>query len=156
MTNIHYLVLYQPALERVPLSVFFVADPAGTVRGLYFGHAGSGTFEEAYFRMETAVQGVERFLECDNPEDHAFIRDRARETRRRLPPLSPADQQTFDMLCSHRRTWWTFEEGDDVRMDAARIRSMQPVDDGLLCAQSAGFDQPSFALIRRYWSLSGF
>lgn len=155
MTKIHYLVLYQPKLERVPLSIFFTAaDSAGTVHGLYFGNASSGTFDEAYFRMEVAAGGVARFLECDNPDDEAFIRDRARETRRRLPSLLPADVEAFNGLCSYRRTWWTFEEGDSVRMDAARARSMHAVD-GLLCAQSAGFDQASLALIRQHWSLSG-
>jgi hypothetical protein len=155
MTDIHYLVVYQPGSERVPVSVFFAGDPAGTVRGLYFGDAGSGTSDEAYFRMEVSPRGVERFLECDSAEDPAFRVDRARDGRGRLPSLSATDAQVFARLCSYRQTWWTFEEDDYVQMDATRVEAMQWVD-GMRFAQSPGIDPAGLGLIRQFWSLHGF
>ena len=155
MTNIHYLIVYQPGAARVPASVFFVDDSAGTVHGLYFGAAGGGTSDEAYFRMEVAAGSVGRFLECDNPEDPAYRIDRAGDRRRRLPPLSPADAAVFVQLRSYRQTWWTFEEDDHVRMHARRVGTMSSVGSEL-CARSSGFDDRVLDLIRGHWSLGGF
>lgn len=103
--------------------------------------------------MEVSAGSVDRFLECDNPEDPAFRVDRAGDRRRRLPPLSAADAAVFAELRSHRQTWWAFEEGDDVRMHAARLEAMQSVD-GMLYAHSADLDTKMLALIRRHWSVS--
>jgi hypothetical protein len=156
MTDIQHLIVYQPGTERVPVSVFLVVDdPAGTVHGLYFGHAGSGTWDEAYFRMEVSAAGVDRFLECDSAEDAAFRVDRVRGRRRHLPPLSPADAAVFAALCSHRQGWWRFEDGDGVAMDTARVAAMQPVDD-MLVARSAGLVEETLDRVRQYWSLRGF
>jgi hypothetical protein len=155
MTEIQHLIVYQPGTGRVPASIFLMDDAAGIVRGLYFGHAGSGTWDEAYFRMEVSVIGVDRFLECDSAEDTAFRVDRVRDRRRRLPLLSPADAAVFAALCSHRQGWWTFEDDDGVAMDAARVAAMQPVDD-MLVARSPGLDEEKLDRVRQYWSLRGF
>jgi hypothetical protein len=152
MDSIHYLVVYQPVAGHVPASVFFIDEGEGTVHGLYFGDAGGGTSDEAYFRMEVFAGSAERFLECDSAEDARFRVDRARGSRRRLPPLSANDAAAFAALCRYRRTWWSFGDGDEVRMSAARVEAMEPVD-GVLCAHSADLDANVLALIRRHWSL---
>ena len=150
MTNIHYVIIYRPGSERVAASVFFVDDEAGTVHGLYFGDAGGGTSDEAYFRMEVSAGSVGRFLECDNPEDPAFRVDRAGDRRRRLPPLSAVDAAVFAELRSYRQTWWTFEEDDHVRMLAGRAGSMSSLGSELY-ARSPGLDDGVLGLIRRHW-----
>jgi len=157
MTTIHYLVLYQPQLDRVPVSVFFIDDNGGTVRGLYFGNAGGGVSEEAYFRMEVSAHGVERFLECDNPDDHAFLRDRARQSGRHpAMALSTADTAAFAELRTFRNTWWTFGEDDEVRMIPRRTKAMLAIEPGLKCARSAHLDLATFEQIRGCWPLGGF
>jgi hypothetical protein len=153
MDSIHYLVVYQPVPGHVPASVFFMDDGEGTVHGLYFGDAGGGTSDEAYFRMEISAGSAERFLECDSAEDPRFRVDRARDRRRRLPPLSATDAAAFAALCRCRRTWWSFGDGDEVRMSAARVEAMKPMD-GMLCTHSDDLDTDVLALIRRHWSLS--
>ncbi|HEV2538680.1 MAG TPA: hypothetical protein VGU03_03135 [Frateuria sp.] len=161
MPLIHYLVFYLPEQTRVPLSVFFVVDGQGPVRGLYFGDAGSGTLEEAYFRMESSGRG-ELFLECDNPEDETFIRDRARTTgRRRMAALVPDDVGVFTELRAYRRSWWAFEEGDDVQMTPLGLSAMRRVsrtrrgEPALLCARSPALDGTVIERMRRYWPLRG-
>jgi hypothetical protein len=153
MNAVHYLILYQPVSGQVPASVFFVDDGEGTVRGLYFGDAGGGTSDEAYFRMEVSAGSAGRFLECDSAEDETFRVARDRDRRRRLPPLSATDAAAFAGLCRYRETWWTFGDGDEVQMHAERVAAMEPMEE-MLCAHSAALDTDVLALIRRHWSLS--
>jgi hypothetical protein len=102
--------------------------------------------------MEVSAGSAGRFLECDSREDPGFSVDRARDNRR-LPRLSAADAAAFVALCRYRQTWWSFGDGDEVRMPAAHVDAMEPID-GMLCAHSAGIDTDLLALIRRHWSLS--
>ena len=160
-----YLIFHAPAHGVVPVSLFYLAREAGTVHGLYFGDAGSGTFEEAYFRMDDGPAGKARFLECDNPEDAVFIRNRARPARGFRPvPLSPEDARVFAALRACRQRWWTFGDGDNVRIDPARLKRMRQVpaepgmgryEEPLLYARSAAFDDTVFARVRQRWSLRG-
>lgn len=158
--KVHHLVLCYPVQGVVLASVFFVPEPHGITRGLYFGLAGSGTFDEAYFRMEWSVRGVHHFLECDNPEDSEFVRDRARKTRRRRVFLSPADARTFSELRAERMSWWSFEEGDRVSILPSRMRSFLRVARGdeldrepLFCACSEQLDEQALESFKEYWSL---
>lgn len=159
-----HLVFYYPDLAVVPVSLFFAVGEQGEVRGLYFGDAGSGTFDEAYFRMGAQGSDQRGFLECDNPEDVAFNRDRMNARRRKAIALSPDDGRVFEALRSHRRTWWTFDDGDSVLMLPARLKEMRKVKAGagegdppprLLCARSRVLDAAIVDRVREHWSLRG-
>lgn len=159
-----YLVFYYPDLAVVPASLFFAIGERGEVRGLYFGDAGSGTFDEAYFRMGAQGSGEQGFLECDNPEDVAFNRDRMNASRRKTIALSANDAKTFEALRTYRRTWWTFDDGDSVLMFPARLKGMRKVEPGqgeedlqplLLCARSAVLDTAIVDRVHEHWSLRG-
>lgn len=158
-----YLVFYYPNFCVVPVSLFFVTGEPGAVWGLYFGDAGSGTFDEAYFRIDTSENGAGRFLECENPEDLAFGRDRVNQRRRRKVTLSPDDARAFEELRSYRKTWWTFEDGDRVLMNPARVQTMKVVaapngemhEAPLLYARSRVLEEAIVDRVREKWSLRG-
>jgi hypothetical protein len=160
----HYLVFYYPDLSVIPVSLFFAVGEQGEVRGLYFGDAGSGTFDEAYFRMGAQGSSEPGFLECDNPEDAGFDRDRMNARRRKAVALSPDDAKVFEALRTYRRTWWTFDEGDSVLMLPARLEEMRKVESGrgedepqplLLYARSEVLDTAIVDRVREHWSLRG-
>jgi hypothetical protein len=159
-----HLVFYYPDLAVVPMSLFFSVGEQAEVRGLYFGDAGSGTFDEAYFRMDAQASDKRGFLECENPEDAAFNRDRVNPRRRRMIALSPDDTKVFEELRNYRHTWWTFDDGDSVLMRPARLKEMRKVNaisvEGerqplLLCAKSVVLDAAIVDRVREHWSLRG-
>ncbi|NMW24360.1 hypothetical protein [Rhodanobacter soli] len=155
---IQYLIEWNPLESEVPLSMFFHDGGRGVIHGLYFGYAGSACWDDACFRMVIGKDDrVSHFLECDDPSDEVFLRDRVDEdgTCNQTLPLNDEDARILAVLQTYRTSWWRFTEDDDIRIKPARLKQLlvgsQP---HLRLALSASLDLAMVARISECWSLS--
>jgi hypothetical protein len=155
---IQYLIEWDSLDNEVPLSVFFHDGGQGVIHGLYYGYAGSACRDDACFRMVIGEDGrVHHFLECDDPLDEVFLRDRVDDdgTLNQTLPLDEEDGRILAMLQTCRASWWRFTEDDDIRIAPARLKQLWAGDEPhLRSAVSAALDLATVARISECWSLS--
>jgi hypothetical protein len=155
---IQYLIEWDPLENEVPLSMFFHDGGQGVIHGLYFGYAGSACWDDACFRMVIGVDDrVHHFLECDDPSDEVFLRDRVDDdgTLNQTLPLNDEDARILATLQTYRASWWRFTEDDGVRIKPARLKQLLAGGEPhLRSALSASLDLAMVARISECWSLS--
>jgi hypothetical protein len=155
---IQYLIEWNSLENNVPLSVFFHDGGHGVIHGLYFGYAGSACWDDACFRMVIGEDDrVHHFLECDDPSDKVFLRDRVDDdgALNQPLPLNGEDARVLAMLQTYRTSWWRFTEDDDIRIEASRLKQL--LTDGephLRSALSTSLDLAMVVRISECWSLN--
>lgn len=158
MSAIQYLIDWDPLAERILLSVFFHDNGHGLIRGMYFGDAGGGCRNDASFRMTLSEDGrVRHFLECDDPSDEVFLRDRIDDhgTHDQTVPLDDADTHILVMLQTMRGSWWSFTEDEGIRIAPARLGQLLPGNEPQIrTARSTPLDLVMLQRIAECWSLS--
>lgn len=156
--TIQYLIEWDRQEDNVPLSVFFHDGGHGVIHGLYFGYAGSACWDDACFRMVINDEGrVQHFLECDDPADEVFLRDRADDdgTLDQTLRLDDEDRRVLAMLQTCRASWWHFIGDDGIRVKPARLRQFLAGDEPhLRSALSASLDLAMVTRISEWWSLA--
>lgn len=156
--TVQYLVEWNSLDNEVPLSVFFRDGGQGVIHGLYFGYAGSACWDDACFRMVIDEDGqVRHFLECDDPSDEVFLRDRVGDhgTLNQTLPLDDEDARSLAMLQTYRTSWWRFTGDDDIRIKRSRLKQLLVGGEPHLhSAVSASLDLAMVARISECWSLS--
>lgn len=154
---IQYLIEWDSLENQVPLSVFFHDGGQGVIHGLYFGYAGSACWDDACFRMVIGEDGhVHHFLECDDPSDEVFLRDRVDDdgTLNQTLPLNDEDTNVLATLQAYRASWWRFAENEEVRIVPARIKQLSADSEPhLRSARSASLDLAMVVRISKCWSL---